>query len=506
MSDSVIFGQNPQDQSNQQTIASSVSPGETPPVQQSPQPLQPSQSVQQEVPPSGDPALANSDPVKPFSGVASQGKKGDKSLLLKLIIGVISVIGVVSLILFLLPKGNSSAKVKLVWWGLWEDSRVVASLISDFEKKNPNITVEYVKQNPEQYRQRLIARSNNDTGPDIFRFHNTWYPMFSSLLAPLSSDVITPAEFKKDYYPVMQSDLVHDGAIYGIPLGTDSLSLFVNTKLFEAKGIDPPKNWDEFVTAAKELTVKDKNGTIKTSGAALGLARNVNHAVDILSLLFAQQGVTMQTFTATSEQKEAALTFYSSFVRGSNATWSSTLDNSLLAFSRGTLAMYFGYSWDIFAIQKINDKLSFAIHPVPSLYGKRQTIASYWIEGVSNKSKHQKEAMLFMHYLAQKETEQKFYTEATKVRSFGEPYARVDLATTVKDNPMIAPFITQMTTATSSFFVSDTHDGEEGINYILNNYVSNAITSMAEDNNSAQSAVETLDKGVSQVFTQYGIR
>lgn len=77
-------------------------------------------------------------------------------------------------------------------------------------------------------------------------------------------------------------------------------------------------------------------------------------------------------------------------------------DSSMVMFARGRLAFYFGYSWDIIALRASNPELSFSIYPVPHILGREQSIASYWVEGVSVKSPHQKEAMEFIKFLAQK--------------------------------------------------------------------------------------------------------
>ncbi len=421
----------------------------------------------------------------------------------KIIFGVIIVIIIILAFIFW-PKGQPQ-KVKLIWWGLWEDQAVISPIIADFEKQNPSITVEYSIQDTKQYRERLLTRIQNNTGPDIFRFHNTWYPMLSEVLLPFSSDVITQDQFKKTFYPVMQNDLIHNGAIYGMPLGADTISLFVNTELLDAAGVKPPTTWDDFVKAAKKLTVKDGEKKIVTSGAALGTYDNVTHAPDIISLLFAQQGVNLTNLSASVQDQTDAINFYTSFASGTDNTWDSTLDSSLIAFSQGKLAMYFGYSWDIFAIQKLNKGLAFKTYPVPSLFNRNMTVASYWAEGVSAKSTHQKEALLFIKYLSQKDTGQKFYTLAAKSRGFGEPYARVDLADSLKTNTMIYPFVSQLKNATSTIFSSDTHDGEGGLNTLSNIYLGNAVNSVYNDGSSAGSAVEILDKGIAQVFTKYGI-
>lgn len=427
------------------------------------------------------------------------------SPLLKIIVGVVVFFILIILVIFFWPKG-SSGKVNLVWWGLWEDKTIVAPLIADFERSHPNITIEYSKQDQKQYRERLVTRIANSNGPDIFYFHNTWYPMLSEILLPLPTDVITQDEFKKSYYPVMQEDLIHNGGIYGIPLGADSLNLFVNTELLSSAGVTVPNNWEDFVHAAKTLTVKDENGKIVTSGAALGTYNNITHAPDIISMLLLQQGVTMKNFVTSAQDQTDVLDFYTSFASEGQNTWDNTLDQSILAFSQGKLAMYFGYSWDIFTIQRLNKDLPFKVYPVPSLFTRNISVASYWIQGVSVKSQHQKEALQFIHYLSTKDTAQKFYTTAAKTRAFGEPYARRELADTLKTNEFVYPFVIQLATAKSSYFVSDTVDGEGGLNSVLNTYLGNAINGIINDNSSTASVVETLDQGVAQTYSKYGIQ
>ncbi len=430
----------------------------------------------------------------------------------KLMIGAIVVVVVIFLIFLLIPKDKNVKNVTLVWWGLWEDdSGVMQALIADFRKTHPNIDIEYSRRDSQQYRDFLVGRlSGNDKGvkkPDVFRYHNTWLPMFRDSLVPLPSDVITTEEFKKNYYPVMQSDLVENGAIYGIPLGTDCLALITNKKLFEAAGLQPPKNWIEFLNAAKKLTVVDENGKVTTAGAAMGTMSNVTHAPDIISLLLSVQGVDLKTFSGSNYSKAQAFTYYLSFAKKEQNLWNSSLDESKLAFAKGNLAMYIGFSWDIFDIKKLNKNIELEVNPMPELNkDAKGTIASYWVEGVSSKSLHKKEAFEFMHYLAQKETEQKFYTEAAKKRGFGEPYARVDLAESLKDDKIVYPFVSQMKNARSSYFASNTRDGDGGLNTSLNVYLSKAIDSIVIDNVGMETMLENLDAGIKQVFAKYGVQ
>ncbi|QQG40971.1 MAG: sugar ABC transporter substrate-binding protein [Candidatus Levyibacteriota bacterium] len=426
------------------------------------------------------------------------------ALIIKGILGLFFAAFVFFIVMqFVLPKFKQTTKgtVNILYWGLWEDDNIMKGIIADFEKNNTNIKISYIKQDNKQYKNRVMTRIQNGSGPDIFLFHNTWLPQMYTFLLPLPNDVMSKDEFQNFFYPVVINDLTRRGAIYGIPTNIDVLSLFINTEIFTNAGVIPPTNWQEFANTARLLTVKDETGKIKTSGTAMGTFDNIIHAPDIMSLLFAQNGANFSDLSQNQKSVVDALDFYASFAKDEGKVWDTSLDPSIIAFAKGNVAMYFGYSWDIFAIKQLNPQFSFKVVSVPHLSGRAMTIASYWANGVSAKSKHQKEAMIFIKFLSQKDIMQKLFTEESKTRLFGELYPRKDLADSLKDNQLVYPFISQANDAMSSFFASDTFD--DGINSQMNAYLGNAVRSVL-NGTSAETAVETLTKGVAQVLGQYG--
>lgn len=392
--------------------------------------------------------------------------------IIKLILGilVVGIIGAVAYVFFLPKQEERSVgeKVTLVYWGLWEDPNVMQPIISDFMEQNPNIKVTYAQQDIEQYRERILARIENETGPDVFWFHNTWWEMLSSVLAPVPADVITKSDFDKLYYKVANQDLIKNGAIYGIPLEIDTLSLYVNTDLFNAASLSPPTNWIDFANISRELTVKDEQGNIKIAGAAVGTFDNITHAGDLISLFFVQNGSNLYNLSET-QQAADALRFYTSFALG-DKVWDETLEESLTAFVKGKLGMYFGYLRDFPTIKAANPNVNFEAHPVPHLPEQDITIASYWAQGVSVKSKQQKEAMLFLKFLSQKETQP----------------ARIEAENAV-----------------STFFASNTADN--GLNDKANEHLRNAINSILSGV-STDTAIDTLSEAVLQVLEQYSAK
>jgi multiple sugar transport system substrate-binding protein len=242
--------------------------------------------------------------------------------LIKIAIFLLLILTTIFIIISIVLPRISSPKVKnvtLLYWGIQDELSVMAPIIADFEKENPNIKVEYSKQDLINYREKLSTRINNGNGPDIFKFHNTWLPMIKDDLLPLPQETIDKEQFMNDYYDVVQNDLVKNGAIYGLPLEMDTLVLYVNSAIFEqaerereAK-IKVPTTWQEFIDASTKLTKRDESGQIIISGAGIGTYDNVDHASDIISLLFAQNGIDINNLSDFPEKNFRCFAFLHNF-------------------------------------------------------------------------------------------------------------------------------------------------------------------------------------------------
>ncbi|MBI2621928.1 MAG: sugar ABC transporter substrate-binding protein [Candidatus Levybacteria bacterium] len=428
-----------------------------------------------------------------------------------IILGFILLI--IPIILFVIlniifPQFNSASdkETTLIYWGIREEESTIDSIISDFEKENPNINVTYLKQDPIDYREKLTTRIENGTGPDIFKFHNSWYPMFSGQLLPLPQETIEKKEFAQNFYDIAQRDLIRNGAIYGIPMEMDTLALFINTQIFEEASreqnttISPPATWQEFIDVSMKLTKRDESGKIVIAGASIGTFENITHAPDIISLLFAQNGVDPNDLLGSEDKASDALRFYTNFALIETSVWDLTLDPSITLFYQGKLAMFFGYFGDYFEIKKANPNLVFKIVPVPQLLsGKKVNIASYWADGVSTSSKNQKEALLFMKFLARPETAQKLYQEQSKVKSLGQPYGNKNLAEDLKGSDAYI-FVDQAKTAVSSPFIGGTFDN--GLNESLNSILGVAIEHILSGGD-VGSATRNLLEGYQVVISEH---
>ncbi|MDP1760554.1 MAG: extracellular solute-binding protein, partial [Candidatus Woesebacteria bacterium] len=400
-----------------------------------------------------------------------------------------------------------SAVTEITWWGMWEDENTVAPLILEYQAINPKVKINYVRQSKEDYRERLTNALAKGTGPDIFRFHNTWAPMFKSELDQVPAGVYSASEFIQTFYPVAVSDLTVGASIVGIPLEYDGLSLYINEEIFENSGKVIPTMWNDLRQLAREFTIKDVNGTIIQSGIALGRTENVDHWPEILALMMLQNGVNLEK--PIGKLAVDALKFYTSFSL-IDGVWDATLPSSTVTFAAGKSAMYLGPSWRAFEIRLQNPNLKFKTVPVPQLPKTEAnevdvTYASYWVEGVWARSKKKEIAWDFLKFISSKESLEKLYNQASKTRLFGEPYSRVEMESLLVDHPIISSTVMQGRFAQTWFLQSRTWDGPTGINTQINKYFEDAINAVNVGMD-PQKALEPVSSGVIQVLSQYGIK
>ena len=441
------------------------------------------------------------------------------------IVGGIVVFVVIFILLFFLLISGSKKKVttteqiSLTYWGLWEEREIMDPLIKEYEKMNPSIKITYEKKSEKEYRKKLITWINTGQGPDIFRFHNTWIPELllpdqnspQLILATLPESVMSATEYEKIFYPIHIKDLMRiDDAkakknIYGIPLMVDGLVMVVNEDLLKKAGISSiPTNWDEMVAATSQITVKGADNTLITAGFAAGTATNVAHFSDIYGLMLLLNGGELTKL----DQPEAsgALEAYRRFAEEPNNVWSETMPNSITAFAQGKVAMILIPSWEIHSIKATAPNLKIVVAPIPSPPGGKQfSLASYWAEGVSVKSKHQEEAWKFLVYLSSKEGQTKMYASQSTVRMFGAPYSRMDLADLLVQDPYLGPVIKQ---AAEDRYISlplITNTFDDGLNDGIIRYLENAING-ASQGVSYGEAMKTAKAGIDQILLQYKIQ
>ncbi|MBL7021952.1 extracellular solute-binding protein [Patescibacteria group bacterium] len=309
--------------------------------------------------------------------------------------------------------------IELNWWGVWEETADVATLINAYQTIHPNIKVKYRKFRFEEYEAELTKAWLEQRGPEIFSIPSTLLRQYENLIKPMPSSMripfleikkglkeeqiitvktisgLTPKKVQELFAPVVHEQVIINDEVYGLPLSVDTLALYYNRDLLNSAKIPlPATTWAELVEHVKDLTTYDNDGNILQSGIALGSANNIPRANDILSLLMMQNGAQMTgdnnyaTFNQAPPDQgrfypgKDALEFYVDFIDPTKEVYSWTEDkpDALEMFTSGKLAYFIGYAYQAPIIKAQSPKLNFNISPMLQTVPDVQEVnfADFW--------------------------------------------------------------------------------------------------------------------------------
>ena len=129
-------------------------------------------------------------------------------------------------------------------------------IIARFQRANPGVVVTVTRGGFDDLLPRLPALVRSGTAPDVAFFGPRYVAGLAAqgLLAPLDDLFAQIGDIPKRFVAP-----THDGRIYDIPAIMESEVLYYRPSLFREAGVAPPRTWDEWLEAARRLTV-DRNG------------------------------------------------------------------------------------------------------------------------------------------------------------------------------------------------------------------------------------------------------
>lgn len=391
---------------------------------------------------------------------------------------------------------------EVTWWGVELDEQAAQAVIAEYQAQHQDVKITYVKQSPQEYRERLTNALAKGEGPDIFEIHNSWPVMFKNDLAALPSSVMSQEEFKGSFYPVMANDLISSKGVVGIPLYYDAITLYVNDDIFSSALKTPPKTWIDMqalADPARGMTQKDQEGRIIQAAVALGTTDNVDFWPEIFGLMMYQNKANFTDFTSATTKD--VLTFYQSFARTSGA-WDSTLPTSVQAFAKQKVAMIFAPARSADEIIQSAPTLHFKTVPLPQLPKENPTdpdfgYATYWVESVWEKSPDKEASWEFLKYASSQEALLKMNQTLKANSRPRRAYPRPGMNQEFANDPILGSLVTFGPAAKSWYLADRTNDGATGLNSQLKAAYSLAL--------SEQGDTKTAQAEIVKILTTYGI-
>ena len=327
---------------------------------------------------------------------------------------------------------GDGAPVSLTVWRVFEKPEVMDAVVAEYKKRHPNVTITVLEKNYADYELEVANAIATSSGPDIWMIRNDWLPKHAAKLQSMPDGLLAGSTSQKDrsnldilkerYPAVVGQDATLNDKVYGLPLALDTLALFYNKDHFREKGIvEAPSTWNEFVETVKKLTVRDPAdpSKIRRAGAAIGTAKNVNRATDVLMLLMLQNGTPMVASDHKSSlmngaiQKTGgglvypgtnALDFYTGFAdpRKEAYTWNNDQPDSITAFATGQVSMIFSYAYLERTLLQKNPSLNYGVSAMPQVDGATTPVdyPTYWLEVVSRNSRNSAAAWQFLEFLS----------------------------------------------------------------------------------------------------------
>lgn len=244
----------------------------------------------------------------------------------------------------------------------------------------------YQEQDPQTYQSMLLNAMASGSAPDLFMTTQEEIMGFSDKVVPMPYSAVSQSQFMSSYVDEGALFLTQKGAL-ALPFSVDPIVMYWNRDVFASAGVaQAPQYWNDFLTLSPKMTSLDASQNVKRSAVAMGTWSNVDHAKEILSMLFMQagdfitgrnnQGTYIPIFGYTPQgyannPAESALRFYTEFANPAKTTysWNRALPESSQAFTGGMTAVYFGYASEAQGIADSNPNLRFGIATVPQLQG-----------------------------------------------------------------------------------------------------------------------------------------
>jgi multiple sugar transport system substrate-binding protein len=162
--------------------------------------------------------------------------------------------------------------VTLAGWSLAgnrAEQNALLSTIRAFERRNPNIKVNYAPITGD-YDAAMLARFAAKKPPDVFYVDSLDVPDYLPALEPLNAMIRKTKFNTSKFFPRLLNAFRVKGQIYGFPKDWSSLGLEGNTAMLQTAGIRvAPKNWAQFTTALQRL--KSSNAVPNGAPACLSL-------------------------------------------------------------------------------------------------------------------------------------------------------------------------------------------------------------------------------------------
>jgi len=167
--------------------------------------------------------------------------------------------------------GRKLAQISVAYWGSQQEVLLMEKILKGFEQKNPDIRVNRIHI-ASDYNPKLQTMMAANRAPDVFYVlsQDCIDYMHKGALMDLSSFLAKSKVIKyDDFFPDTVRQFKIGGKLYALSFDWSPCVVFYNKDFFDQAGVPYPTDgwtWNDFLRAAKKLTVRDSSGRITRYG------------------------------------------------------------------------------------------------------------------------------------------------------------------------------------------------------------------------------------------------
>lgn len=306
--------------------------------------------------------------------------------------------------------GGTVALKMMGWEASPLETTSVKNGLAQFQKENPNITVEYTTINGTNYASKLMTMMAGNAAPDVFFASTAFYKTVAKKGQLLDlTDYFNKSETlkKDDFLPGAWDIMAVDGKVYGVISCIVGPEIFYNKDIFDKAGVsyppsDPNKawTWDEFVAAAQKLTVK--SGSKVTQYGVYGLEAQTMTAAflgengcSIFNSDYTKMDITSDDAADVFKKILSLRTEYGVAPDAKTLTNIGMTANQML--QTGKVAMIVDGSWALQELATMNFKVGMGV--LPKLKTCQTQVQAHCHAAYAN-TKHPEEAWKLVAYLS----------------------------------------------------------------------------------------------------------
>lgn len=167
--------------------------------------------------------------------------------------------------------GKKRTQVSIAFWGGVNEVVVVDGILKEFEAANPDIRVKRIHI-ASDYNPKLQTMMAANRAPDVFYMlsQDCKDYLHKGALMDLAPFMAKSKVIRyDDFFPVTVRQFRKGDGVYALSWDWSPLVVFYNKTFFDEAGVPYPSEtwtWDDFLHAAKKLTVRDKSGRVLRYG------------------------------------------------------------------------------------------------------------------------------------------------------------------------------------------------------------------------------------------------